>query len=103
MIVTFAVMLLSKMGQPALLYLVPFTLITSAVVAWSRKEMRQFWAGTTYQVSVYRQLTRRLKEPDSRAMLNSQLTFAQASNSAGRSGLCVSGCCINSFFLISEC
>ncbi|XP_041917626.1 signal peptide peptidase-like 2A isoform X2 [Alosa alosa] len=50
MIVTFAVMLLSKMGQPALLYLVPFTLITSAVVAWSRKEMQQFWAGTTYQM-----------------------------------------------------
>lgn len=50
MIVTFAVMLLSKMGQPALLYLVPFTLLTSAVVAWSRKEMRQFWEGTTYQV-----------------------------------------------------
>ncbi|XP_062404860.1 signal peptide peptidase-like 2A isoform X3 [Sardina pilchardus] len=50
MIVTFAVMLLSKMGQPALLYLVPFTLITSAVVAWSRREMQQFWAGTTYQV-----------------------------------------------------
>ncbi|XP_042560886.1 signal peptide peptidase-like 2A isoform X2 [Clupea harengus] len=50
MIVTFAVMLISKMGQPALLYLVPFTLLTSAVVAWSRKEMQQFWAGTTYQV-----------------------------------------------------
>ncbi|KAL7879294.1 hypothetical protein AOLI_G00102680 [Acnodon oligacanthus] len=48
--VTFAVMLLSGMGQPALLYLVPFTLITSAVVALSRKEFRQFWAGTTYQV-----------------------------------------------------
>uniref|UniRef100_A0A3B4ENC8 PA domain-containing protein n=1 Tax=Pygocentrus nattereri TaxID=42514 RepID=A0A3B4ENC8_PYGNA len=49
--VTFAVMLLSRMGQPALLYLVPFTLITSAAVALSRKEFRQFWAGTTYQVS----------------------------------------------------
>uniref|UniRef100_A0AAR2L9P7 PA domain-containing protein n=1 Tax=Pygocentrus nattereri TaxID=42514 RepID=A0AAR2L9P7_PYGNA len=48
--VTFAVMLLSRMGQPALLYLVPFTLITSAAVALSRKEFRQFWAGTTYQV-----------------------------------------------------
>uniref|UniRef100_A0A3B1JZU9 Signal peptide peptidase like 2A n=1 Tax=Astyanax mexicanus TaxID=7994 RepID=A0A3B1JZU9_ASTMX len=50
LVVTFVVMLLSKMGQPALLYLVPFTLITSAVVACSRKEFRQFWAGTTYQV-----------------------------------------------------
>ncbi|KAM3625657.1 uncharacterized protein V6R79_015561 [Siganus canaliculatus] len=50
MIVTFAVMLLSGMGQPALLYLVPFTLITSAVLAGCRGEMRQFWAGTTYEV-----------------------------------------------------
>uniref|UniRef100_A0A3Q3K384 PA domain-containing protein n=1 Tax=Monopterus albus TaxID=43700 RepID=A0A3Q3K384_MONAL len=50
MIVTFAVMLLSGMGQPALLYLVPFTLITSAVVAACRREMRRFWAGTTYEV-----------------------------------------------------
>nr|XP_020475585.1 signal peptide peptidase-like 2A isoform X1 [Monopterus albus] len=49
MIVTFAVMLLSGMGQPALLYLVPFTLITSAVVAACRREMRRFWAGTTYE------------------------------------------------------
>ncbi|XP_070815871.1 signal peptide peptidase-like 2A isoform X2 [Chaetodon trifascialis] len=49
MIMTFAVMLLSEMGQPALLYLVPFTLITSAVVAGCRGEMRQFWAGTTYE------------------------------------------------------
>ncbi|XP_035381623.1 signal peptide peptidase-like 2A isoform X1 [Electrophorus electricus] len=50
LVVTFVVMLLSKMGQPALLYLVPFTLITSAVVACVRKEFKQFWAGTTYQV-----------------------------------------------------
>ncbi|CAI5645963.1 unnamed protein product [Oreochromis niloticus] len=50
MILTFIVMLLSGMGQPALLYLVPFTVITSAVVAGCRGEMKQFWAGTTYQV-----------------------------------------------------
>ncbi|KAG7483130.1 signal peptide peptidase-like 2A isoform X2 [Solea senegalensis] len=49
MILTFTVMLLSGMGQPALLYLVPFTLITSAVVAACRREMKQFWAGTTYE------------------------------------------------------
>ncbi|XP_029353842.1 signal peptide peptidase-like 2A isoform X1 [Echeneis naucrates] len=49
MILTFAVMLLSGMGQPALLYLVPFTLITSTVVAACRGELKQFWAGTTYE------------------------------------------------------
>lgn len=51
MIVTFVAMLLSGMGQPALLYLVPFTVVTSAVVAGCRGEMKQFWAGTTYKVS----------------------------------------------------
>ncbi|KAJ8398274.1 hypothetical protein AAFF_G00428440 [Aldrovandia affinis] len=50
LIVTFAVMIMSKMGQPALLYLVPFTLLSSATVAWWRKEMRQFWTGVTYEV-----------------------------------------------------
>lgn len=44
-------MLLSGMGQPALLYLVPFTLITSAALAAYRREMRQFWTGSTYEVS----------------------------------------------------
>ena len=87
MIVTFAVMLISKMGQPALLYLVPFTLLTSAVVAWSRKEMQQFWAGTTYQVGV--QIVN--SKPSSvcltgRAMLNRPLTFTQAWHLAGGDG-----------------
>ncbi|KAK6476741.1 signal peptide peptidase-like 2A isoform X1 [Huso huso] len=50
MIVTLVVMVLSKMGQPALLYLVPCTLVTSALVAWRRKEMKRFWAGTIYEV-----------------------------------------------------
>ncbi|XP_077375942.1 signal peptide peptidase-like 2A isoform X2 [Festucalex cinctus] len=49
MITTFAVMLLSGMGQPALLYLVPFTLITSATVAGCKGQFRQFWAGTSYE------------------------------------------------------
>ncbi|XP_061734250.1 signal peptide peptidase-like 2A isoform X3 [Nerophis ophidion] len=50
MITTIAVMLLSDMAQPALLYLVPFTLITSAAVAGCRSEIKHFWAGTSYEV-----------------------------------------------------
>lgn len=50
LVLTFAVMLLSGMGQPALLYLVPFTLVTAAAVAGYRKEMRHFWTGSTYEV-----------------------------------------------------
>uniref|UniRef100_A0A8C8SPS7 Signal peptide peptidase like 2A n=1 Tax=Pelusios castaneus TaxID=367368 RepID=A0A8C8SPS7_9SAUR len=50
MVLTFVVLALMKMGQPALLYLVPCTLITSSLVAWSRKEMKKFWQGSSYQV-----------------------------------------------------
>ncbi|XP_041074257.1 signal peptide peptidase-like 2A [Polyodon spathula] len=50
MIMTLIVMVFSKMGQPALLYLVPCTLLTSALVAWRRKEMKRFWAGTVYEM-----------------------------------------------------
>uniref|UniRef100_UPI00398F0079 signal peptide peptidase-like 2A isoform X2 n=1 Tax=Pristiophorus japonicus TaxID=55135 RepID=UPI00398F0079 len=50
MVLTFVVLILTKMAQPALLYLVPCTLITSAVTAWSRKEMKMFWAGSGYEV-----------------------------------------------------
>ncbi|XP_023365885.1 signal peptide peptidase-like 2A isoform X2 [Otolemur garnettii] len=50
MILTFVVLVLMKQGQPALLYLVPCTLITASVVAWRRKEMRKFWKGNNYQM-----------------------------------------------------
>ncbi|XP_056463178.1 signal peptide peptidase-like 2A isoform X2 [Gadus chalcogrammus] len=50
MVVTFAVMLLMESGQPALLYLVPFTLLSSAAVAARRGEMKHFWTGSVYQV-----------------------------------------------------
>ncbi|KAB0392944.1 hypothetical protein E2I00_014273, partial [Balaenoptera physalus] len=50
MILTFVVLVLMKKGQPALLYLVPCTLITASVVAWRRKEMKKFWKGNGYQM-----------------------------------------------------
>ncbi|XP_028748531.1 signal peptide peptidase-like 2A isoform X1 [Peromyscus leucopus] len=50
MIITFVVLVLMKKGQPALLYLVPCTLLAASVVAWSRKEMKKFWKGSSYQV-----------------------------------------------------
>lgn len=51
MVITFVALSLMQMPQPALLYLAPATLITSAAVALSRKEMKKFWNGSTYQVS----------------------------------------------------
>ncbi|XP_062485017.1 signal peptide peptidase-like 2A isoform X1 [Pezoporus occidentalis] len=50
MVLTFIVLALMKMGQPALLYLVPCTLLTSSFVAWRRKEMKKFWKGSSYQM-----------------------------------------------------
>ncbi|XP_005068522.1 signal peptide peptidase-like 2A isoform X2 [Mesocricetus auratus] len=50
MIITFVVLVLMKKGQPALLYLVPCTLLAASIVAWSRKEMKKFWKGSSYQV-----------------------------------------------------
>ncbi|XP_034987061.1 signal peptide peptidase-like 2A isoform X2 [Zootoca vivipara] len=50
MLVTFAGLVLMNMAQPALLYLVPCTLIMSTLVALYRKEMKKFWNGNSYQV-----------------------------------------------------
>ncbi|XP_054858427.1 signal peptide peptidase-like 2A isoform X2 [Eublepharis macularius] len=50
MLLTFLVLSLMEMAQPALLYLVPCILVTSALVAWKRKEMKKFWEGNNYQV-----------------------------------------------------
>ncbi|KAM6426120.1 signal peptide peptidase-like 2A isoform 1-T1 [Liasis olivaceus] len=50
MLITFLCLILMKMPQPALLYLVPCTLITCALVALYRKEMKKFWNGNSYQV-----------------------------------------------------
>ncbi|XP_042198904.1 signal peptide peptidase-like 2A isoform X2 [Callorhinchus milii] len=50
LILTFVVLILTKMAQPALLYLVPCTLLASVVTAWTRKEMRTFWSGHSYEM-----------------------------------------------------
>ncbi|XP_043841631.1 signal peptide peptidase-like 2A isoform X2 [Dromiciops gliroides] len=50
MVLTFIVLMLMKHGQPALLYLVPCTLITVVIVAWRRKEVKKIWNGTSYQM-----------------------------------------------------
>uniref|UniRef100_A0A8C6A334 Signal peptide peptidase-like 2C n=1 Tax=Marmota marmota marmota TaxID=9994 RepID=A0A8C6A334_MARMA len=45
LLVTFVAMVLMEMGQPALLYLVSITLITSLAVAACRQELTLFWTG----------------------------------------------------------
>ncbi|XP_045743981.1 signal peptide peptidase-like 2C [Mirounga angustirostris] len=45
LLVTFVAMVLMQMGQPALLYLVSSTLLTSLAVAACRQELTLFWTG----------------------------------------------------------
>ncbi|XP_029466655.1 signal peptide peptidase-like 2B isoform X2 [Rhinatrema bivittatum] len=51
LLVTFVALALMRMGQPALLYLVPCTLITSFAVALWRKELGRFWTGSGFVVN----------------------------------------------------
>ncbi|CAH2292213.1 signal peptide peptidase-like 2B isoform X1 [Pelobates cultripes] len=48
LLVTFLALALMQKGQPALLYLVPCTLLTSLAVAVWRKELPAFWTGSGF-------------------------------------------------------
>ncbi|KAJ8374607.1 hypothetical protein SKAU_G00051870 [Synaphobranchus kaupii] len=48
LLITFVALALMKMGQPALLYLVPCTLLTSLAMALWRKELPMFWTGSGF-------------------------------------------------------
>ncbi|XP_023699581.1 signal peptide peptidase-like 2 [Paramormyrops kingsleyae] len=48
LLITFVALALMQMGQPALLYLVPCTLLTSLTVALWRKELHMFWTGSGF-------------------------------------------------------
>jgi hypothetical protein len=45
LVITLAALAILQMGQPALLYLVPCTLGTTALLAWMRGELRELWRG----------------------------------------------------------
>lgn len=51
LLITFVALAVMQMGQPALLYLVPCTLLTSLTVALCRKELPQFWTGSGFVVN----------------------------------------------------
>uniref|UniRef100_A0A3B4ANG9 Signal peptide peptidase-like 2B n=1 Tax=Periophthalmus magnuspinnatus TaxID=409849 RepID=A0A3B4ANG9_9GOBI len=51
LLITFVALALMQMGQPALLYLVPCTLLTSLTVALFRRELPQFWTGNGFVVN----------------------------------------------------
>ncbi|CAL8279435.1 unnamed protein product [Lota lota] len=54
LLVTFLALAVMKMGQPALLYLVPCTLLTSLAVALWRRELPQFWSGSGFVPAIAR-------------------------------------------------
>ncbi|KAL5020142.1 hypothetical protein ScPMuIL_003034 [Solemya velum] len=47
LVITFLVLYFTDMGQPALLYLVPCTVLTTVVIGWKRGELKQLWKGET--------------------------------------------------------
>nr|XP_044990874.1 signal peptide peptidase-like 2B isoform X3 [Jaculus jaculus] len=51
LLVTFAALVFMQRGQPALLYLVPCTLLTSCAVALWRRELGAFWTGSGFAVN----------------------------------------------------
>lgn len=51
LLVTFVALVLMQRGQPALLYLVPCTLLTSCTVALWRRELGAFWTGSGFAVN----------------------------------------------------
>lgn len=51
LLITFVALAVMQMGQPALLYLVPCTLLTSLAVALWRRELPQFWTGSGFVVN----------------------------------------------------
>lgn len=51
LLITFVALAVMQMGQPALLYLVPCTLLTSLTVALWRRELPQFWTGSGFVVN----------------------------------------------------
>lgn len=51
LLITFVALAVMQMGQPALLYLVPCTLLTSLSIALWRRELPQFWTGSGFVVN----------------------------------------------------
>ncbi|XP_069013895.1 signal peptide peptidase-like 2 isoform X1 [Embiotoca jacksoni] len=52
LLITFVALAVMQMGQPALLYLVPCTLLTCLTVALWRRELPQFWTGSGFVPAV---------------------------------------------------
>uniref|UniRef100_A0A8C7TTJ2 Signal peptide peptidase-like 2B n=1 Tax=Oncorhynchus mykiss TaxID=8022 RepID=A0A8C7TTJ2_ONCMY len=52
LLITFVALALMQMGQPALLYLVPCTLLSSLAVALWRKELPLFWTGSGFVLPI---------------------------------------------------
>lgn len=45
LLITFVMLFVMQQGQPALLYLVPCTLITGYVIGWLRGDLKRLWTG----------------------------------------------------------
>ena len=53
LVATFISLFLMNSAQPALLYLVPFTLIPTILVAWCRGDLASMWDGDNKVIMSY--------------------------------------------------
>ena len=51
--ITFVMLFVMKKGQPALLYLVPCTLITGYVIGWIRGDLKKLWTGRMVYIPAF--------------------------------------------------
>ncbi|XP_076828082.1 signal peptide peptidase-like 2 isoform X2 [Brachyhypopomus gauderio] len=84
LLITFVALALMQMGQPALLYLVPCTLLTSLAVALWRKELPLFWTGSGFVhppiVMAPINCTQNPGPPTSETVVNPESQISEVSN-----------------------
>ncbi|XP_010889559.1 signal peptide peptidase-like 2 isoform X1 [Esox lucius] len=83
LLITFVALALMQMGQPALLYLVPCTLLSSLAVALWRKELPLFWTGSGFVPPIVLQpinCTQTPGLPTEEPMTNPEPPGAEANN-----------------------
>uniref|UniRef100_A0A8C9SL47 Signal peptide peptidase-like 2B n=1 Tax=Scleropages formosus TaxID=113540 RepID=A0A8C9SL47_SCLFO len=83
LLITFVALAMMQTGQPALLYLVPCTLLTSLAVALWRRELHMFWTGSGFVPPVALapiNCTQTPEQPSEEALSNPELQHAAVSN-----------------------
>jgi len=84
MIATFAALLLSRLAQPALIYLVPMCLIPTHITALARKEWKKMWKG---EFPIAEEAFPILKPDEERSPATRQASPRTSINAEGRAAM----------------